>query len=36
LTGAAQELTLAISAGTATGGSPAKVLASMDWEEISR
>jgi hypothetical protein len=36
LTGAAQELTLAISAGTATGGNPAKVLASMDWEEISR
>jgi hypothetical protein len=36
LTGSAFELTLAISAGTATGGSPAKVLASMDWEEISR
>jgi hypothetical protein len=36
LTGAAQELTLAISAGTATGGNPAKVLASMDWEEVSR
>jgi hypothetical protein len=36
LTGDAQELTLAISAGTATGGNPAKVLASMDWEEVSR
>lgn len=36
LTGTAYELTLAISAGTATGGSPAKVLVSMDWEEISR
>jgi hypothetical protein len=36
LTGAAQELTLVISAGTATGGSPAKILATMDWEEISR
>jgi hypothetical protein len=36
LTGSAHELTLVISAGTATGGSPAKVLASMDWEEISR
>jgi hypothetical protein len=36
LTGSTQELTLVISAGTATGGNPAKVLASMDWEEISR
>ena len=36
LTNTPMELTLVISAGTATGGSPAKVLSSMDWEEISR
>jgi len=36
LTNTPFELTLAISAGTASGGNPAKILASMDWEEISR
>ncbi len=36
LTGSALELTLVISAGTATGGSPAEVLSSLDWEEVSR
>ena len=36
LTGSAYELTLVISAGTATGGNPAQVLSAMDWEEISR
>lgn len=36
LAGTAYELTLVISAGTATGGSPASVLSSLDWEEITR
>lgn len=36
LTGSAFELTLVVSAGTATGGSSAKILSSLDWEEISR
>jgi hypothetical protein len=35
-TGTASELTLVISADTATGGSPAEVFASLDWEEVSR
>lgn len=35
-TGTTNELTLVISADTATGGSPAKVFASLDWEEVSR
>lgn len=30
------ELTLVVSASSATAGSPAKVLASLDWEEVSR
>jgi len=36
LTNSPFELSLVVSAGTATGGSPAKILASLDWEEISR
>lgn len=36
LAGTPYELTLVISAGTATGGSPASVLSSLDWEEITR
>jgi hypothetical protein len=36
LAGTAYELTLVISAGTATGGSHASVLSSLDWEEITR
>jgi hypothetical protein len=36
LTSTPYELTLVISAGTASVGNPAKVLASIDWEEISR
>lgn len=36
LTSTPQELTIVISADTATGGSPAKVLTSVDWEEVTR
>jgi hypothetical protein len=36
ITDSAYELTLVVSASSATAGSPAKVLASLDWEEISR
>jgi hypothetical protein len=36
LTNQPYELTLVVSASTATGGSPATVLACIDWEEISR
>jgi hypothetical protein len=36
LTNTPYELTLVVAAGSATGGNPAKVLASLDWEEISR
>jgi hypothetical protein len=36
LTNSPFELSLVVSAGTATGGSPAKILASLDWEEVSR
>lgn len=36
LSGVPNELTLVISASTASGGNPAQIHASLDWEEISR
>lgn len=36
LTNQPYELTLTVSASAATGGNPAKILTSIDWEEISR
>jgi hypothetical protein len=36
LSGVPNELTLVVSASAASGGSPARIHASLDWEEISR